>query len=146
MAKRSIFLKIMALAVIFGPVALLWIGVSCGMLSDREWALGGLTWAAMSPMLIIIIQRSLAKNIRVSGAEPAIAPDDDTRRRIWRGIWTREAWIGVLAVLLPIGVARGVAHRAWLPTLGGAGISLSFMYVAIEGIRQRRKRLNLTRQ
>lgn len=145
-AKKNMFLKTVALAAVFAPVALLWLGVSYGILSEREWAMGALVWAAMLPVLIIILHKWAAKKVLASSAEPAVVLDEDTRRRILREIWLRKAWIGILAVLLPVGIANGAAHRAWLPTLGGVAITLSLMYVAALEIRRRRERLNLTRQ
>jgi hypothetical protein len=81
-----------------------------------------------------------------SSAESAIALDDDTRRRILRGIWIRKVWIGVLALLLPFGIANGVAQRAWFPTLAGVGMDLLWMYVTAHEIRRLRERINLTRE
>jgi hypothetical protein len=81
-----------------------------------------------------------------SSEEPGPAVDDDARDRILRDIRKRKVWIGVLMVLLPIGIANGVIHRAWLPTLAGVGISLLIVYVAIHEIKHQRKRLNLTRE
>jgi hypothetical protein len=81
-----------------------------------------------------------------SSAEPAIALDDDTRRRILRGIWVRKVWIGVLALLLPLGIANGVAQRAWLPTLVGVGVNLLWMYGSALAIRRLRERINLSRE
>jgi hypothetical protein len=144
-AKKNMFLKAGALVVIFGPVALLWIGANYGILSDREWAIGGLAWAATLPVLMAIVRKWVAKNNVASGSVFGITVDD-SRGRILRGIWLTKVWIGVLALLLPFGVANGVAHRAWLPTLGGTGISLSLMYLAIREIKRREERINLSRQ
>jgi hypothetical protein len=80
-----------------------------------------------------------------SSAEPAIALDDDTRRRVLRGIWMRKVWIGVLALLLPLGIANGVVHRAWLPTLVGVGVNLLWIYVSAQEIRRLQERINLSR-
>jgi len=145
-AKKNMFMKTVALLVIFGPIALLWIAVSCGILSDRDWAIGGLAWAAMLPVSVTIVRKWVTKNNIPSSPEPALALDEDTRRRILREIRVRKVWIGTLALLLPIGIANGVAHRAWLPTLGGIAISLSLMYFAAHEIRRRRQRMNLARQ
>lgn len=66
---------------------------------------------------------------------PSPVVDDDTRDRILRDIRKWKVWIGVF-VLLPIGVANGAAHRAWLPTLPGVGISLLIVYVARREIKR----------
>jgi hypothetical protein len=144
-ARKNVFLKTVALVVILGVPALLCLGLAYDTLSPREWAIGLLTWFA-TLLLWTIVRKLAAKKTLASSAEPVIPLDDDTRRRILREIWVRKAWIGILAVLLPVGIANGVAHRAWLPTLGGVAISLSLMYVAAHEIRQRRQRINLTRQ
>jgi hypothetical protein len=81
-----------------------------------------------------------------SSAEPAIALDDHTRRRILREIWMLKVWIGVLALLLPLGIANGVAHRAWSPTLVGVGVNLLWMYGSALAIRRLRERLNLSQE
>jgi hypothetical protein len=137
--------KIVALVVIFGVPVLLFLGLVYNIVSPREWAIGLLAWFAALLLWVIVGKRAAKKTLK-SGAEPTIALDDDTRRRILRGIWTEKVWIGMLAVSLPFGIANGMAHRAWLPTLGGVGINLSLMYLAIQQIKQRRKRLKLTRQ
>ena len=49
----------------------------------------------------------------------------------------------IIALVLVVGIATGVAHRAWMPTLGGLAINLSLMYMAIQEIRRRRKQLGL---
>jgi len=81
-----------------------------------------------------------------SSGEPAIAPEDDNRKRILRGIWMRKVWIGVLALLLPLGIANGVAHHAWLPSLVGMGMNLLWMYASALGIKRLREQLNLSRE
>jgi hypothetical protein len=79
-------------------------------------------------------------------AEPTIALDDDTRRRFVRGIWIRKVWIGVLAVLLPLGIANGVTQHAYFPTLVGVGMNLLWMYLTAKQINRLRERINLTRE
>ena len=81
-----------------------------------------------------------------SSAGPEIALTDDTRRRILRAIWMRKVWIGVLALLLPFGIANGVAQRAWLPTLVGVGMNLLLMFVSARQIRRLRERINLSQE
>jgi hypothetical protein len=145
-ARNNILLKTVALVAIFGPVVLLWIGVSYGVLSDREWAIGGLVWAATLPASIIIVRKWLAKHNIASSSELPVSLDDRARKRILRGMWISKAWIGILAVLLPVGIAIGMAHRAWLPTLAGVAMSLLLMYLSLREIRRRREQINLSRQ
>jgi hypothetical protein len=145
MVARRIFLKTVALVVIFGVPAILCLGLAYGSLSPREWAIGFIAWFA-TLLLWAIIGKLVAKKTLASSAEPAIALDDDAHKRILREIWLCKAWIGILAVLLPVGIANGVVHRAWLPTVTGVGMSLLWMYVTAQAIRRRRGQLNLTRQ
>jgi membrane associated rhomboid family serine protease len=144
-ARKNIFLKTVALVVILGVPALICLGLAYDTLSPREWAVGILAWVA-ALLLWTIVRKLAAKKTLASSAELAIALDDDTRRRILREIWLRKAWIGILAALLPFGIANGVGHRAWLPTLAGVGVSLLWVYVTAQEIRRRRERINLTRQ
>lgn len=145
MKKKNIFLKTAALVAIFGPVILLWLGAIYAVLSPHDVAIGMLVWFAMLLLLAEYRKHASKKNL-TSGSEPIIALDDRAHKSISREIWTSKIWIGVLVVALLIGIVNGVSHRAWLPTLGGVAISLLLIYVAIREIRQRRKRLNLTRQ
>jgi hypothetical protein len=73
---------------------------------------------------------------------PTMEIDDGARRRILRGIWICKFSIGVLLVVLPFGVANGVTHRAWLPTLVGAGMNLLLVYVLAQRIRRRQMLLH----
>jgi hypothetical protein len=72
---------------------------------------------------------------------PQIAIDDRTRRRILRGIRMNKIWIGLLLVCLPIGIVKGVAERAWLPTLVGVVINQFLIYAAAQEIKRQRKQL-----
>ena|SRR5690348_14420076 len=99
------------------------------------WFAGILIWAAVGQFLTY---KSLA-----SPKEPVVPLDDRTRRRILRRVKTYKIWFGVLVVCLPLGIANGVAQRAWLPTIGGVGISLFLMYGTLQMIRGLRKRLDL---
>jgi hypothetical protein len=132
--------NILILVVIFGVPILLGLGAGYGVLSPREWAFGMIAWVAML-LLLASARKRAAKKKPTAGVEQGSAIDDAGRKRMLRDIRKRKVWIAVLIVLLPIGIANGVAHRAWLPTLTGVGISLTLMYVAIREIRQRRKRL-----
>jgi hypothetical protein len=143
--RKNIFLKMVALLVILGIPSLLFLGLVYNALSPREWSIGLLAWFATIALWATLKKRAEKKAL-VSSAEPAIALDDDARRRILRQIWMSKAWIGVLALLLPVGIANGVAHRAWLPTFVGVGMNLLWMSVAAQEIKRRRKRLNLSRQ
>jgi hypothetical protein len=81
-AKKDIPSKTVALtAIIFGPMALLFLGSVYNILSDREWATEG-------------EENSCIELV------PAMAIDDDARRRILRGIWIDKISIGVLLVVL----------------------------------------------
>jgi hypothetical protein len=130
---------------IFGVPILLGLGAGYSVLSPREWAFGMIGWVVMLLLLASARKKATKKNLAL-GPEQKPVIDDASRKRLLREIWKWKVWIAILIVLLPIGIANGIAHRAWLPTLTGAGISLALMYIAIRKIEQRRTRLNLTRQ
>lgn len=137
--------NIVIFLVAIGVPVLLVLGAVYSLLSPREWAFGMIAWVAML-LLLASARKRAAKKMLISGVEQNSVVDDDARKRTLRDIRKRKVWIGVLIVLLPIGIAEGMVHRAWLPTLAGVGISLTLMYVAIREIRQRRKSLDFTRQ
>lgn len=145
MARRnSPIVKIAALLLLVGIPTLLCVGLAYDLLSLREWAIGLLAWFAVLVSWMVVVKLG-AKKTTGASAEPEIVPNDHSRRGIARRIWVWKTWIGVLIVLLPIGVVDGIAQRAWLPTLVGAAISLLWIYVAAQGIKQSRKRLTLPR-
>ena len=126
-----------------GPLFL--IGFAYRLLSPREWAWGFIAWFAAVVLWTLLRKRVYKKTLVESTAEPAIALDDDARKLILQEIWVRKAWIAIFAVLLVIGIADGVTHRAWLPTLTGGAVSLSLMYALAQRIKQQRDRLDLSR-
>jgi len=138
--------NILILVLAFGVPILLVLGAVHGLLSPREWAFGMIAWVAMLLLLGSAQKRAAAKKEATQGGEQSSAVDDDARKRRIRDIRKWKLWIGTLIVLLAIGIADGVAHRAWLPTLAGVGISLMLMYVATRQIRQLRKKLDSTRR
>jgi hypothetical protein len=144
-ARKNVYSIVVALVVILGFQALLYLGLAYSILSFREWGIGLLAWFAI-PLLWTVVRKLAPKNDLASSGEPAIALSERARKRSLRGIWITKAWICLLAVALPFGIANGVAHRAWLPTLIGVGMNLLLMHVAIQRIRWRRERLNLTPQ
>jgi hypothetical protein len=123
---------------------LLALGAVYGLLSSRAWAFGMIAWVAMLLILASARKRAAKKGL-VLGYEQRSTVDDVARQRMLRDIRKWKVWIGVLIVLLPIGIADCIAHRAWLPMLAGVGISLTLMYVAICKIRHRRKWLGFSR-
>ncbi len=135
--KKNTFSIVVAMIAILGSNVLLLLGVAHGILSPREWAFGVLAWFAAIFLWAVVRKRAARKTLS-SNAGPPVALGSHARRRIRRTIRMSKAWIGVLAVCLPIGVVDGVAHRAWLPTLTGVGISVLMMYVALQKIRRLR--------
>ena len=129
---------------IFSPVVLLWLAAICAVLSPREVAIAMVVWF-VTLLLVTLFRKLGATNATLPKAEPGVTVDERTRKRILRGIWINKIWIGLLAVSLPFGIAIGVANRAWLPVLGGVGINLFLVYVAIREIRDQRNRLDSTR-
>src|SRR5277367_4633685 len=144
-AWKERFLIVVALGVILGVPTLLFLGAVYNVVSPREWGIGLLAWFAILPLGAFVRKMTQKKNLASGGQLPP-ALDARARKRILRGIWFKKVWIVLLAVSLPVGVAGGVAQRAWLPTLVGVGINLLWMYVTIVEIRRRRERLGLSRQ
>ena len=139
---KSRLVKSVVVLVVLGVPLLLFLGAGFNVLSPREvaggvlaWFVGILIWAAVAQFLT---RKSLA-----SAKEPVVPLDDRTRRRIIRRIRTYKIWFGVLVVCLPLGIANGVAQRAWLQTIVAIGISLFLMYGTLQVIRGLRKRLDL---
>jgi len=144
-ARKRRFLIAVAIAASVGAPTLLFLGLVYNILSPREWAIGLFaSWAVV--LLWAFVRKMTQKKNLTSSGEPAPALDERARKRIARGIWFKKVWIVLLAVSLPVGIAGGVAQRAWLPTLVGVGINLLWTYVTIVEIRRRRERLGLSRQ
>jgi len=122
---------------------LLLLGFVYGILSPRQWAVGLLIWFAVL-LLWVLFRRMTQRKSLVSSGEPHPPLDERARKRILRMIWRTKVWIGMLAVLFPLGIAYGIAQRVWLPTIVGGAISLLWMYVSIQEIRRQRKRLSLS--
>jgi hypothetical protein len=144
-AWKERFLIVVALGVILGVPTLLFLGAVYNVVSPREWGIGLLAWFAILPLGAFVRKMTQKKNLASGGQLPP-ALDARARKRILRGIWFKKVWIVLLAVSLPIGVANGIAQRAWLPTFIGGGINLFLMYAAIDGIRRRRERIGLSQQ
>ncbi|MGH9440264.1 MAG: hypothetical protein ACRD22_20945 [Terriglobia bacterium] len=137
--------NILILVAAFGVPILLVLGAVHGLLSPREWAFGMIAWVAMLLLMASAQKKASAKKGPTPGEEQS-SVNDNARKRMLRDVRKWKLWIGILIVLLAVGIADGIAHRAWLPTLAGVGISLMLMYIAMREIRQRRKKLNSTRQ
>ena len=137
MATKNTFWKAVTLVVILGPIALTFLGFVSGLLSPREWAIG-IVFSFAAMLLLAVVRQRMARRAHLLGAPPGAALDVGARRRILRRIRMNKAWIGVLAVCLPVGIVDGVEHRAWFPTAAGVGVNLLLMYVAIEKIRRLR--------
>jgi hypothetical protein len=136
---KAVFKKLLLLQLcLWGALSLVVVALIRGLLSPREFGIIGIVTFIAFFVSFGLIRNKLAKQI----TEPPIALDDDTRKRILRGIWMMKAWIGILVLSLPIGVANGVANRAWLPTSVGVAMNLLLTYVALQEIKRRRKRLN----
>jgi len=114
-AKKDIFWRTVAIVGIFGSFGLIVLGAVYGILSPREMAIGWFAWFA-TLIVVTIVRRLTAKKNPASGAAPEIVIDDRTRRRLLRGIRMNKIWIGILAVCLPLGVAKGITDR--VPRLG----------------------------
>ena len=139
---KVVFKNLLLLQVcLLGALFLASMAFSRGLLSPRALGIAMVTLLIAFFVSLGHIRKKLANEI----GEPAIAPDDNTRRSILRGILMRKIWIGVLALLLPVGIANGIAHHAWLPTLAGGGMNLLWMYFTAQQIRRLREPTNLTR-
>jgi hypothetical protein len=133
---KAVFKKLLLLQVcLLGALSLMVMALIRGLLSPREFGIIGIVTLFIAFFVSFsLIRNKLAKQV----TEPPIALDDDARKRILRGIWMRKVWICVLAVLLPFGIANGVADRAWLPTFVGVGMNLLLMYGSAQQIRRLR--------
>ena len=139
--RRSSLSIIVAIAVLIGFPVGLFVAAAHQAISPRELGIGMVSWFAALLVFAAFRKRAADKGTVVPRPDTPTLLDRDARRRVQRQILVRKIWIGVLVVLLPIGIANGIAHRAWLPMLGGVGISLLWIYVTIGEIRRRRKRL-----
>jgi membrane protease YdiL (CAAX protease family) len=140
-ANKNKYLKTVAILVVLGVPALLFLGFFSDTLSPRKWAIGLLAWY-FTLIIWAIVRKLTARKTLESSAEPPIVLDEKTRKRNLRAIWMMKAWIGILAVSLLFGIANGVANRAWLATSVGVVMNLLLTYVALREIKRRRKRLN----
>jgi hypothetical protein len=136
---KAVFKKLLLLQVcLLGAIFLALFAFSRGLLSPR--ALG----IAMVALFIIFFFSLglLRKNLAQKSAKTVTPFDDDTRRRISRGIWMRKVLIGVLALLLVVGIGNGVGHRAYFPTLAGGVMNLLWMYITAQQIKRLRGRID----
>jgi hypothetical protein len=136
---KATFKKLLLLQVcLLGALFLAIMAFSRGLFSPRELGIAMVILFIAYFISLGLISKKIAKQ----SAESAIALDDDTRRRILREIWMMKAWIGLLAVSLPIGIVNGVANRAWLPTSVGVAMNVLLTYALLQAIKRWRKRLN----
>ena len=145
MAKRNVYLIVLALVVFLGVPTFLLLGFVYGTLSPRGWAIGLVVWVATGG-LWTVVAKGLTKKTLAPSPNPASALDDNARKRVMREIWLGKAWIGILVVLFPFGIANGIAHRAWISTIVGGAISLLWMYVTAQKISRSQQRINVIRQ
>jgi len=127
-----------------GSFALLVLGGIYGILSPGAMMIGWVAWVATFTLLAFVRQLTAKKHFASSMA-PEIVIDARTRRHIRRKIWINKVWIGLLAMCLPLGIAKGATEHLWGPLSVGLGINLAFMYSAVRQIRRQRERLNSTR-
>ena len=143
MAERMLFSKIAATIVIVGTAASLAVSAVYEILTPRELGIGMLAWFA-AILLFAATRRWLATRTGLSytGTGSFVRLDDRTRRHMLRRIWMNKVWVGLLALCLPVGIAEGTAHHAWLPTIAGVTMNLLLMYSAIRDLRTRRALLD----
>jgi hypothetical protein len=125
---------------LIGIPVLLFVCDAYGVLSPRKWAIGMAAW-----FLAVLVWAIVAKRREIANQVDGCAKgelDEATREWILRDIRRWKVWIGVLIVCLPIGIANGAAHRAWVPTLIGVAVNLGLMLGARQLIRERRRRLS----
>lgn len=127
---------------LLGIQALLTTAYAFRVLSTRVWAISMLTAFFVAGFLLVMLnKRNLEKIRSMDGSEIHPALEDNDRTRIARSIKLKKAWIAILLVLLPFGIAKGVAEHEWLLTLGAVGVNQWLVYRAILDIRSYRKRL-----
>lgn len=141
MAMNNMYLKITAAVVILGIPLSLFAAVVYQSISPREYITGMLVWFVA--LIGLSVAGTLTAKRRASEAtQPVIPPNENTRRRIQRGIRRRKVWIVFLAIVLPLGTADGIAHRAWIPTSIGVAINLMMIYVLAQDIGERRRQID----
>ncbi len=133
---------VIGLILSLGILGLLNLGLRRGVLSSREVAVGMVLWTIGICAIEVFLGRRLAENYRISQGKLEATLYDVTQKPQLRRIRIRKVWIGILAALLPIGIANGILYRAWLPTLVGAVMNLLMIYVAREDIRRLQKSLH----
>ena len=140
MVKKSLFRMTVAIALIIGAPLGLFSGAVYQLISPRELGIGMLAWFAT--LFLWAAATKLREKNSASSVTPGPIIDDRIRRRILRRILLGKVWIGALAVSLPLGIANGIIHRAWLPTVAGVAINLILTYATIYEIRRWRRRLD----
>lgn len=143
--RKKVLFQAVVLSFMIGAMILLWLALSRGMLSPREWAIGMLVWIAALLISMALVRKERSNRDMPSTSTVGTVVDEVVRKRALRQIRMWKIWIALLAIAFPIGVANGVAQRAWVATLGGAGISILIMSVAIREIKRLNRSLNLTR-
>src|SRR5208282_3354607 len=116
MKKHIVLNTLISFIVGFVFLFLLTIARVRGIISPREHAIGMLAWAVALVILMTVLGRRSAKQLRRSLGGLS-AEDGDTTRKCLRDIRATKVWAGVLAVLLLIGIVNGISKHAWLPTI-----------------------------
>lgn len=129
---------------LFGP-ALLLLASHNRIVPDRRFAIGLLSYFG-AVMLFAALVKLLERKQSPSDAQRAVSLDDKTRRWLERWILLLKVWIGILAVSLPLGIAKGIVQQALLPTSVGVAINLLMMYLAAQGIKRTQKLIRMSTQ
>ena len=86
MERKNTFAITVTLTVLYGSMALLFLGVVYNILSPREFGIGLLALVVGFPILMWYFAKRRAKKYRLSYADSSPAIDDKARRRITRRI------------------------------------------------------------
>jgi predicted secreted protein len=124
--------------------SLLIIGVEYVSLSRRIFAIWLCVWIAMLLILLGLSKKLQARREVAPIAENAALPDVGTRGRLIHLLRIRRMWLAILFVLFPFGIAYGISERAWVGTMAGAAVSITFSVLSYLDMRRIRRILDLT--
>lgn len=142
MKRKNLLLASGFLFALVTGMVLLGLGAYRDLISPREWGFGLLAWPVVVVTSTVLLRRRVLQ--QSGGDSPAVQTIESVRRHQSRRIRKWKVWIITLVVLFPIGILNGMAHHAWLPTFGGAIVSLAIIYVGIREIRRLRKQADST--
>ena len=137
--KQAGFLVVVIVTILLGTAFVF------QLIPRRMGAIGILSWFVVVIIYAAFV-KSLEKKQPVSAAVARFSLDDKTQRGLELRIRIAKAWIGILLICLPLGIANGIVQRLLLPTFVGVGINFLMIYVAVHEIKRMRKLIDLSTQ